>query len=537
MDADVLIVGAGPVGLTLAIDLGHRGISCILVERNDAPSGYPKMERCNPRTMEIFRRLGIAQMVRDAGYPEDWPMDNFLVTSMARPPLLTFPFPTVQAAKARIAATNDGSLPMEPYRIISQYTLEPLLRSVAEQIPCVSVRFGHAFESFDQQPDQVTSRIRTSAGASLSLTARYLVGCDGGASTVRKQLGIRMEGEPELLTMHQALFTSDDLWDKVSVPRGRHYHRVDRDWTFLIVQDSTRHFTLHSVVDEAEQMHQRLREMVGVPITYEMLHIGKWTQRLLLATAYAEQRVFIAGDACHLVIPTGGLGMNTGVGDAIDLSWKLAATLRGWAGPELLASYEIERRHVGRRNVAGSGNGNSGRRVWRDLWRPWIEEDTPQGEAARAHLIEVASIEGQKSSAVVGNELGYRYENSPVICTEPGEPPPHILEYYVPTTWPGARLPHVWVRPGVSVLDQLGDSYTLLRLARDPAAPSALGAAFATIGAPFAVLDVTSDAARAVYGFDYLLVRPDLHVVWRGNALPEAPGELARLVTGHGGKG
>lgn len=532
MDTQVLIVGAGPVGLTLAVDLGRRGINCILVEKNDAPLGYPKMERCNPRTMEIFRRLGLAEVIRSKGYPPDWPMDNYLVFSMAKPPLMKLAFPTVAEAKARGAATNDGTLPLEPYQIISQYTLEPLLKSVAESMPNISVRFGCTFGSFIDEGDRVRSEIKCSSGETFSVTSRYVVGCDGGGSIVRKQLGFQMEGESKM-EMHQALFRCDELFDKVSVPRGRHYYRVDTQWTFLIVQDSTKHFTIHAAVDHEAEMAPLFESIVGIPVKYETLHVGKWTQRLMLSTGYFQKRVFIAGDACHLVIPTGGLGYNTGVGDAIDLSWKLAATLQGWAGPHLLQSYEVERRQVGARNVAASGRGNSARKVWRDAYRPWIEDDTPEGEAARQHLVDVASVEAHKSSSVVGAELGYRYVDSPVICNEAGEGPPHLVEKYVPSTWPGARLPHVWLEPEVSVHDRIKDGYTLLCMTKNPQDASRLAAAFAVLGAQFSTLDVGTDAARNVYGFDYILVRPDLHVVWRGNHLPENPDAIARTVTGH----
>jgi 2-polyprenyl-6-methoxyphenol hydroxylase-like FAD-dependent oxidoreductase len=532
MHTQVLIVGAGPVGLTLAVDLGRRGIRCILIEKNEAPLGYPKMERCNPRTMEMFRRLGLAQLIRDAGYPADWPMDNYLVFSMSKPPLMKLPFPTVAQAKARIAATNDGTLPLEPYQIISQYTLEPLLKSVAEGISNISVRYGTEFIAFSQAGDHVRSDVKTTSGERLSITSDYLVGCDGGSSAVRRQLGFELEGE-SLMTLRQALFRCDDLFDRVIAPRGRHYFRVDDHWTMLIVQDSRRHFTIHSVVDQDSDMPRMFEAMVGTPVEYETLHIGSWTQRLMLATHYSDRRVLMAGDACHLVIPTGGLGYNTGVGDAIDLSWKLAATLQGWGGPKLLQSYEVERRQVGARNVAASSRGNSGRRVWRDAYRPWIEDDTPEGEAARKHLLDVASVEAHKSAGVVGAELGYRYVDSPIIFREPGEGPPHNIETYVPTTWPGARLPHVWMKPGVSVHDCIKDGYTLLRLGKDRADASALGEAFKALGAPFATLDIELGAPRDVYGFDYLLVRPDLHVVWRGNRLPLDPGSIARLATGH----
>jgi 2-polyprenyl-6-methoxyphenol hydroxylase-like FAD-dependent oxidoreductase len=533
MDTEVLIVGAGPVGLTLSIDLGKRGVACTLIEQNHAPLGYPKMERCNPRTMEIFRRLGLADMVRAAGYPPDWPMDAYLVFDLMRPPLFKMAHPTVTQAKARRDSTADGSLPLEPYQIISQYTLEPLLKSVAEQIPAVTVKFGHELLSFEQASGGVTAHVRKTDGTTISIRAHYLVGCDGGSSIVRKQLGFKMEGEPHLLEMRQALFHCPDLYDKVRAPRARHYHRIDDHWTLMIVQDSRQHFTLHAVVDKDEDMAALFAKIVGTPVNFEMLHCAKWEQRLLLAEHYWQDRVFIAGDAAHLVIPTGGLGMNTGVGDAIDLSWKLAATLRGWGGQKLLPSYEAERRPVGAINVKASGGGTAGRMRWRAAYRPNIEEDTAAGRAALDNLLKLAREEAPKSFRVIGAELGYRYCGSPIICDEPGGPEPNI-EDYVPTSWPGARLPHVWLEPGkVSVHDRIGDGFTLLRLGRTRGDAAALAKAFAGMSAPLSVLDIDSDAARRVYGFDYLLVRPDLHVVWRGDALPDRPDDIASIVTGH----
>ncbi len=533
MDTEVLIVGAGPVGLVLSIDLGKRGVRCTLIEKNEAPLGYPKMERCNPRTMEIFRRLGLADCVRAAGYPPDWPMDTYLVFDLMRPPLFKMAYPTVAQARAARDSTLDGSLPLEPYQIISQYTLEPLLKSVAERIANLRVKFGHELLSYTEDPDGITAQVRKTNGDTIAIRARYLVGCDGGASTVRKQLGFRMDGEPHLLEMRQALFYSPELYDKVRAPRARHYHRVDQHWTLMIVQDSRQHFTLHAVVEKDEDMAQLFETIVGTSVAYEMQHCAKWVQRLLLAEHYQQGRVFIAGDAAHLVIPTGGLGMNTGVGDAIDLSWKLAATLRGGGGPRLLPSYEAERRPIGAINIKASGGGTAGRMKWRAAYRPHIQDDTAEGRAALANLLAIAREEAPKTFRVIGAELGYRYAGSPVICDEPGGPAPNIEEY-VPTSWPGARLPHVWLKAGeTSVHDRIGDGFTLLRLGRNKDDAAGLRAAFAAIGAPFSTLDIDSETVRRAYEADYLLVRPDLHVVWRGDALPKDPGSVARLVTGH----
>ncbi len=531
MDTQVIIVGAGPVGLTLAIDLGRRGIRCILLEQKEAPQFLPKMERCNARTMEIYRRMGIAQRIRDAGFPRDAPMDVFIVTSLVEPPLLHLPYPSVAQAQAEIEACHDGSLPLEPYQLISQYTLEPLLKSIAESIPGVDVRYGCEFLSFEQNDDSVRARVKRGSAAT-ELSAHYLVGCDGGSSAVRRQLGIKLQGEANLLQLRQALYRCDDLFERIPIGKGRHYHVADAHSTFLIVQDSTRHFTLHSVVDSDDDMKTMFETTVAMPLKYEMLSCAPWRQNLLLADSYGQGRVFLAGDAVHLVIPTGGLGMNSGVGDAVDLSWKLAATLQGWGGPNLLTSYEIERRQIGAHNVEASRHASRGRRAWRAAYKPDIRDNTAAGAETRANLSRIADVEQRKSNEMIGAELGYRYEGSPIVWTEAGEGPEANFMKYVPTTWPGARLPHLWLADGSALQDRIGDGYTLLRLTGGRADAAGLAQAFAAHGAPFTVLDIDEAHPRDIYGYDLLLLRPDLHVVWRGNRLDDAA-RLAAIATGH----
>ena len=534
MDTQVLIVGAGPTGLTLAIDLGRRGVRCMVIEQKQAPQFLPKMERCNARTMEIYRRMGIADKVRAVGLPAHCPMDIFIVLSLVEPPLVHHVHPSVAEAKAMIAKSTDGTEPLEPYQLISQYTLEPLLKSIAETLPSVTVRYGCELMSFEQDEVSVTAQVRTGDRSS-SLRAAYMVGCDGGGSLVRRQLGIKLDGEANIQQLRQALYHCEDLYERIPIGKGRHYHVADAEGSFLIVQDSTRHFTLHSVVETDADMARMFERVVAMPVKYEMLYVGQWKMNLLLADRYGEGRVFLAGDAVHLVIPTGGLGMNTGVGDAIDLSWKLAATLAGWGGPNLLAAYEIERRQVGARNVAASGFAAEGRRRWRKLYRPEIREQTPAGAAMRAELARVADAEQRKASEMIGAELGYRYVGSPLIAAEPGEGPEHNFMAYVPSTWPGARLPHVWLRDGSAMQDRIGYGYgyALLRLGGTQADTTALQAAFADLGAPLQVLDIPDAAPRDVYGHDLLLLRPDMHVVWRGNEAPREPEKLAALATGH----
>ena len=536
METQVIIVGAGPVGLTLAIDLGRRGIACVLVEQKAEPEFLPKMERCNARTMEIFRRLGLADRIRGAGMPEDIPMDIQIIRSMAEPPILRLPYPSVTEARALTRESHDGSLPLEPYQLISQYTLEPLLLDVAEQSPAVTVMRSTTFLEFTEQDDGVLVAVDDADGVRRTLKAAYLVGCDGGASHVRKQLGIRLEGEGDIARLRQGLFHCEQLYERLPIgngpSRGRHYLVAGGPPTFMIMQDSTRHWTVHSAVESDDEMRRMFERIIGVALPYEMLYCAQWRQNLLLAERYREGRVFLAGDAVHLVIPTGGLGMNTGVGDANDLAWKLAATLQGWGGPGLLASYEVERRQIGERVVGASRYASLGYRAWLAQVRPEIGDDTPAGSAARAHLADVANVEQRKSNEMIGAELGYRYVDSPIIDNVPGGPQ-HDLRAYLPTTWPGARLPNMWLTEGSAIQDRLrSDRYTLIDVAGGHDTGPLL-AAFEALGAPLDVLVVADSGLRAVYERDLVLVRPDMHVAWRGDRLPQAVDDLAAKVTGH----
>ena len=536
MNTQVLIAGAGPTGLTLAVDLGMRGIRCTLIEQKPEPQFLPKMERCNARTLEIYRRMGIAEKIRDAGLPRDWPMDVFIVLSLTEPPLMHHSYPSVAQAKAQIARTYDGSMPLEPYQLISQYTLEPLLKSVAETMPSVSVRYGHELLSFTQDESCVTATVKDLKGHASTIRADYLVGCDGGGSLVRKTLGIGLTGnEDRMLQLRQSLHVCEGLFDRIAMGKGRHYHVADNHATQLIVQDSTRHFTLHSIVESDADMIPMFEKTIGVPLKFDTLYVGEWKQNLLIAETYGVGRAFIAGDAAHLVIPTGGLGMNSGAGDAIDLSWKLAAVLEGWGGPKLLPSYTAERRKVGDLNVQASRYATLGRRKWRSMWKPNIRDNTPEGAAARAELTRVAESEQRKSNEMIGAELGYHYFGSPIVWPEEGEGPKYDYVEYFPSTWPGVRLPHTWLDDGVAMQDRIGfdRGFTLLRLGKSQTDVTALAKAFAVHSAPFRTLDIPDTTPRAVYGCDLILLRPDMHVAWRGNRLPDDAGKLAAIVTGH----
>ncbi len=527
---DVVIAGAGPVGLLLATDLGRRGIPCVLLEREASTAPWPKMDRCNARTMEFFRRMGIAEPVRALGYPADNPMDVFICTQLAAEPLVVLRHPSVAEARAAIAGCRDGSLPLEPYQLVSQNKLEPLLKDIAEATPNVTVRYGCALEDFTQDLTGVSVTTRTLEGDVQTLRCAYLVGADGGRSTVRKGLGVPLQGDGGLAHVVQVIFSSDDLYERIPMGRGRHYVFVDDGASTLVAQGDRKEFTLHSSLPPDTDFEPVIRELVGFDFSFDIRHIVPWRYNLLVAQRYREGRVFLAGDSAHLVIPTGGLGMNTGVGDALDLSWKLAGMLTGWGGEALLHSYEAERRPVGLRNRQASAWAAENVMIWRKLVQPGVPLDSEFTAAAGFHQ--------NRMHVMRGAELGYSYAGSPVIATEPGGAEDWDTVVYSPSARPGARIPHMWLRDGRAVQDVLGADWTLLDLRGGDAGSASdldsLVAAFDEVGASLDVVRLDEADLVKVYEASLLLLRPDLHVAWRGFAAPENAVRLTRLVTGYG---
>src|SRR5262245_23491543 len=527
----VLIAGAGPVGLTLAIELGRRGVRCLLIERNPTTAPYPKMDRSNARTMELFRRIGIADRVRALGYPPEIPMNVYCCTRLSDPPIAVLEYPSVAERREQIARSPDGGHLLEPYQLVSQNKLEPLLKEVAEATPNVTVRYGCGLEDFVQNDDGVTVQARTASGAREELRASYLVGCDGGSSTVRKKAGIRLEGKGRIRALVQVIFRSQELYQKIVTGKGRHYNFVDANGSTVIAQGCRTEFTLHSALPADTDFRPVIQDLIGFPCAFEITHIVPWHHNLLLAERYRDRRVFLAGDAVHLVIPSGGLGMNTGVGDAFDLAWKLSGTIHGWGGPELLDSYERERRPIGRRNVDAAGWAADGVPIWRAMVTPEAYHDTPAGAEVRARLAQSFDVEHRRMHGMVGVEAGYSYAGSPLIIREPGDPAEWETSRYEPKALPGARIPHMWLDDGQALQDILSDGYTLLDL-RGDADTAALEAAFRAIGAPLGVVRRDEKRVRDIYGASVFLLRPDLHIVWRGEAAPTDAAALATLATG-----
>jgi 2-polyprenyl-6-methoxyphenol hydroxylase-like FAD-dependent oxidoreductase len=521
-EVPVLVVGGGPVGLSTALELQSRGIRTLLVERNLSTTRHPKMDVTNGRSMEHFRRLGVAERIRDAAVPREHRMDVAWVTRLNEWELTRFPYPDVNAWRDVIRTKNDGTQPLEPNMRLSQVVLEPVLRDALVESPLVEVRFGWGFESLAQDADGVTATLRAAAtGETVQIRCQLLAGCDGGGSLVRQELGLAAEGRHSIRRYFMVHFRSQarDLLQRFGIA----WHYQSPISGTLIAQDDEETWTLHTVIaDDADvsaiRPDQLAFECLGREFPIEVLQANAWSPHLVVANGYGRGRVWMAGDAVHQYIPTGGYGMNTGICDAVDLAWKYAAVLQGWGGPRLLESIEAERRPVAARNLEASGAHMDVRVRIAEAYDPRIHEDSAEGAAAReacAHLIREF---GNAENEALGIELGYRYRDSPVICHEDDEPPWRLLDY-VPSTWPGVRAPHLFLEDGAAIFDRFGPWFTLVRFTEASAAP--LVDAAKARGVPVTVLDIRDAHARSVYERDFVLVRPDQHVAWRGDAMPQ----------------
>ena len=532
----VLIAGGGPVGMTLALELATHGIRTIVVERNSTTTRHPKMDLTNGRSMELYRRLGFASKLREVGVPADNKFDTTWVTKPGGPALHTFSYPSPNDQRQETRRLNDGTRTLEPPLRISQIMLEPALKDMLDRNPLVDLRFGWAFESFEQDDEGVTSTIvNPQTGRTEAIRSDYLAGCDGGGSLVRQHLNIGMEGKYQIRRRYMVHFKSKAR-SRVA-PYGVVWH-LQCPTGVLIAQDDDDTWTLHGPVGEdvpAEDLDPRARVKDEFGEDFEDFDIGvanPFWYHMVVAEGYGRGRVWLAGDAVHQVIPSGGYGMNSGVGDAVDLGWKLSAILNGWAGSNLLESYESERRPIAIQNRAMVYAHGEARSKILALFEAAKEKgdyhaNTPAGEALRKEIAEGIAAVGNLENEAWGIEHGYRYRNSPAICHEPDEPPFDVARCD-PTTWPGARLPHVYLDDDTPIYDHLGKELTLLVFA--DADPGDFASAAKDLNIPLLIARI--EQFNPLFERCLLLVRPDHHVAWRGDVAPDRAATVLRQVTG-----
>jgi 2-polyprenyl-6-methoxyphenol hydroxylase-like FAD-dependent oxidoreductase len=533
----VLIVGAGPIGLALAGDLGRRGVECLVIEQSDGVVFHPRATAINARTMELLRRFGVSERVKRDGTPPDFPHTALYLTGFNG-----FEIARIERPSHGGSAPSPIS-PERPQRC-NQIWFDPILLDHAKSFPNVTIRHRCRFEALREDGDHVIVTARDLASdQEITIVAQYVADCSGSHSRVRRALGIEMRGtegrEADTEYHLSAFMRLPELWKHHDKGKAALTFFIDEkgNWRNLVMIDGKELYRYG--IDGKEfydnpdgtDIEKMFLDVAGPSIPYEILSVLRWSAADVVADRYRIGRVLLVGDAAHQNHPSGGFGLNTGMGDMDNIGWKLAATVQGWGGAHLLDSYEVERRPIGLRNINQAWLGHADNRD--RPTHPDIRKDTKAGAEARTKMKE--QILGSQPAMVLtdGIALGYRYEASPIIWPDSSEPTPDHPTVYQPTTRPGARAPHGWIEPGKkSTVDLFGAGFVLLRLGADAPDAGAIERAFRERQMPIATVAINDPAIAKLYETKLVLVRPDGHVAWRGDTVHQDPLSLADRLRG-----
>lgn len=513
----VLIVGAGPIGLSLAAYLGKQGVRTLLIERNEDKQGSPKMIVVSVRTMEFCRQMGLAPAVHSWGFPLDHGLDSVFVTS-----LQGYELGRVKTASLR--TVYDTPFSPERERPCPQTWFDPILKACAIAQPSVQIEYQTGLETFEQDENGVTAMVKDPTGRVHKIRARYLVGADGYNSTVRRLLGIQVRGVKHLDVSMSIYLTIPKLAERHKIGEAYRFLFVGERgvWCVLTTMDGHDFYRMQLIgISDGDvkdlDINEVVRQCIGEGINYELGETSSWIRKATVADRFMDGNVFIAGDAAHAHPPNGGLGMNTGILDAWDLGWKLSAVLKGWGGRNLLTSYDIERRPASARATEESLR-NYGRLV-DERHLDGLLDTTPEGAALRQETGRRLVEANEKAWHPIGIHLGYVYAPSPVVLDDGSPPVAEDQPEYLPTARPGCRAPHVWLVEGEqSILDCFGPGFTLLKFRACDT--TSFEEAAAAVGMPLSVVPIDNNEAASLYERSLVLVRPDGHVAWRADHAP-----------------
>lgn len=542
LEADVLVVGAGPVGLTLAMDLSARGVRVAIAEtRRYAEPPNVKCNHVSARSMERFRLLGVAHKLRAAGLPADYPNDVVFRTSVCGTELTRIPIPgRAERYTSREGPDTWWPTPEPPHRINQTY-LEPILLEHTAALPGVTLLNRTSISEFHQEAGAVQALATDlDSGQQRHIRARYLVGCDGGSSMVRKTMGARLEGTPVIQRVQSTCIRAPGLRERIPGKPAWSYYSVNpRRCGTVFAIDGLETWLVHNHLnpDEPEfdsiDRDWSIRQILGVgdDFRYEVVSTEDWVGRRLVADRFRDRKVFIAGDAAHLWVPYAGYGMNAGIADALNLSWLLAARLQGWGDEGILDAYEAERQPI-TLQVSHFAMEHAAKMIKaRRAVPPNIEAEDDAGRQARQEIGREAYDLNVQQFCCAGLNFGYYYEASPIIVADDEAPPPYTMGDFTPSTVPGCRAPHVRLHDGRSLYDAFGPGYTLLRTDATVDAAPLLQAAQRR-GLPLAVIDLAGVSLPAAYRHKLVICRHDQHVAWRGDELPDDPAALVERLRG-----
>lgn len=543
--SSVVLVGGGPCGLMLANELGRRGIETVLVDEKPSTAFNPQANATQARTMEYFRRLGFADEIRRLGMPDDFPTDIAYYTRFCKHELARFKLPSAREAKSKVSALGGSWSAAELPHRVSQKFVEGVLRKQAERLPNVSVNYGWRMRAFRQFDTHVEIDVeRLDDGFSQTLQADYMVGADGPRSHTREALGFQYTGETGVIRdfmggrMYAIYARCSELYSASPNPPAWMNVCVNTERrAFMAAVDGKGEFAFHTQLKpnevETEVTEEDARGMfraaAGLPVEVEVLSKGSWTAgHSLVSDHFQSGRVFLGGDAVHLFTPTGGLGYNTAVEDAVNLAWKLSAVIKGQAAPTLLESYEAERQPIARRNTNYAKMFADSLGLFRPA--PELEEDSKAGAMAREEAGAYFNAHGRAEFNIPGVTFGTRYDGSPAIVADGTQPPPDRPNEYVATACPGGRPPHLWLEDGTSLYDAFGFEWALLCLRAGAGDHAPMLEEALRRGIELKVVTLDLPVAGDLYQADFALIRPDQIVAWRGNSCAAATEVFRRIL-------